>query len=168
MVQYRRNFVPGGTFFFTLTLRDRRHTLLTAHSDELRDAMRATNALNPWTTDAIVVLPDHMHMIWTMPDGDSGYAQRIRMLKARFTSTLRDTGRWTATESPWQARYWEHTIRDDHDLENHVAYVHYNPVKHGFAKAVADWPHSSFHRYVRDELVPVDWAGGSDVDVGER
>ena len=100
MVQYRRNFVPGGTYFFTLTLRDRRQTLLTDHVDELRDAMRATHTLNPWTTDAIVVLPDHMHMIWTMPDGDSGYAQRIRMLKARFTSALRDTGRWTATESP--------------------------------------------------------------------
>ena len=168
MVQYRRNFVPGGTYFFTLTLRDRRQTLLTDCVDALREAMRATHALNPWTTDAIVVLPDHLHMIWTLPDGDAAYAQRIRMIKSRFTLLLREAGLWSATESPWQARYWEHTIRDDLDFERHVDYIHFNPVKHGYAKAVADWPHSSFHRYLREGLIPPNWAGGEDVDLGER
>ena len=121
--------------------------------------------LHPWTIDAIVVLPEHLHMIWTLPANDASYAQRIRMVKALFTTELRNLGVWMRDGSPWQARYWEHTIRDEGDFENHVAYIHFNPVKHGHAKSVAEWPYSSFHRYVRDGLVPLDWSGGGDVVV---
>ncbi len=127
--------------------------------------MRHIRNLDPWTTDAIVVLPEHMHMMWTLPANDSRYAQLIRMVKGLFTTGLRNAGLWRHKDSPWQARYWEHTIRDETDLENHVAYIHFNPVTHGHARAFADWPFSSFHRYVRDGWVAPDWSGGGDVVV---
>ena len=165
MVQYRRNFVAGGTYFFTLTLADRRHTLLTDHIDLLRDAMRRVYGMHPWTTDAIAVLPEHLHWLCTLPENDVNYSHRIRMVKTLFTHALRARGVWARTISPWQPRYWEHTIRDALDFENHVAYIHFNPVNHGHAQTVAAWPHSSFRRYVRDGLLPVDWAGGGDVVV---
>ena len=167
MVRYRRNFVPGGTFFFTLALADRRLSLLTEYVSLLRETMRHITSLHPWTTDAIVVMPEHLHMLWTLPDGDTNYAQRIRMIKGRFTAELRANGSWSNDSSPWQSRYWEHTIRDERDFENHIAYVHYNPVKHGLVERPIDWPYSSFHRYVREGLLPSDWAAGATIDVGE-
>jgi putative transposase len=167
MVRYRRNFVPGGTFFFTLTLADRRLSLLTENVTLLRETMRHIHRLQPWTTDAIAVMPEHLHMLWTLPEGDTKYAQRIRMIKARFTSELRKNGAWSNDTSPWQSRYWEHTIRDERDFENHVAYIHYNPVKHGHALRPIDWPHSSFHRYVREGMLASDWSAGVAIDIGE-
>jgi putative transposase len=158
LVQYRRNFVPGGTYFFTVTLRDRRQRLFVEHIESLRAAMRHVRSLHPWRTDAIVVLPEHLHSLWTLPDNDHNYPLRWRMIKSLFTKRLREVGAWSSDESPWQARYWEHTIRDDRDFEMHVNYIHFNPVKHGHAMASRDWPHSSFHRFVREGVLPVDWA----------
>jgi putative transposase len=113
---------------------------------------------------AIVVLPEHLHALWTLPDNDQNYPLRWRMIKSLFTKRLREVGAWSSDQSPWQARHWEHTIHDDRDYEMHVNYIHFNPVKHGHAKAPRDWPHSSFHRFVREGLLPVDWA----CDPGER
>ena len=121
--------------------------------------------------EAIVVLPDHLHTIWTLPADDADYAERWRMIKSRFTKSLVKEGVKIGRNEKgeydlWQRRYWEHTIRDDLDLQRHVDYIHCNPVKHGLVERVSDWPHSSFHRYVRDGIVSVDWGGVALTDGG--
>jgi putative transposase len=169
MVRYRRNFAQGGTFFFTVTLADRASRALVDHIDALRDAIRQTQQSQPFTIDATVILPDHLHMVMTLPDGDADYPNRWRLIKRRFTDVVAKLSEVVPRHrngevALWQRRYWEHTIRDEKDFERHVDYIHYNPMKHGLVARVQDWPHSSFHRYVRDGVLPVDWAG----DLPER
>ena len=173
MVAYRRNRVAGGTYFFTVTLRDRRSSSLVEHIATLREAFRVVHRDKPYSLDAIVILPDHLHAVWTLPPGDADYSGRWRDIKARFTHSLRKAGanihRNAAGEYDlWQKRFWEHTIRDETDLQRHVDYVHYNPVKHGLVERVAAWPHSSFHRHVRLGWLPLDWAGGGAQDDGGK
>jgi putative transposase len=174
MVQYRRNLAPGGTYFFTVTLRDRRSSLLTDHVHLLREAFRITLEKSPFMTDAVVIMPDHIHAVWSLPENDADYSGRWRSIKSRFTRALVKAGVKLHRDARgeyalWQRRFWEHTIRDDNDLARHVAYIHYNPVKHGLVGQVKDWPWSSFHRYVRDSMVSEDWGGSSDEqgDFGE-
>ncbi len=175
MVQYRRNFVPGGTFFFTVTLVDRRSSALVEHIASLRAAFRATRSERPFTIDAIVVLPDHLHAIMTLPPDDCDFSGRWRRLKSVFTRRVVAAGvpierNQKGEHTLWQRRFWEHTIRDDKDFARHVDYIHFNPVKHGLVTRVCDWPHSSFHRYVREGLLPEDWGGVVDdakMDFGE-
>lgn len=164
MVRYRRNLVAGGTYFFTATLVDRRSTALVDHIDALRVAIRVTRQAHSFTIDAVVVLPDHLHIVMTLPAGDADYPNRWRLIKRRFTDAITKAGAPIARHGNgeralWQRRFWEHTIRDDRDFERHVDYIHFNPVKHGAVARVRDWPHSSFHRYVRRGLLPEDWAG---------
>jgi putative transposase len=169
MVGYRRNRIEGGTFFFTLTLADRRSSALIDHVGALRAAFRATRQERPFTIDAVVVLPDHLHAILTLPQGDADFAGRWRRIKGHFSTRLLAAGIATRRHpngelALWQRRYWEHTIRNDEDFERHVDYIHYNPVKHRLVSQVRDWLHSSFHRYVRNGILPHDWAG--DVNEG--
>jgi putative transposase len=175
MVQYRRNFVPGGTFFFTVTLANRQSSVLVAHLDVLRRSFRKTRRERPFSIDAIVVLPDHLHVVMTLPPDDADFPGRWKRIKSLFTryaiaggvvSERNQRGEY----SIWQRRYWEHTIRDEADLARHVDYIHYNPVKHGYVPQVGDWPHSSFHRYVKLGILPADWGGvaNSDIGFGER
>jgi putative transposase len=169
MVQYRRNFVAGGTYFFTATLVDRTSRALTEHVDALRAAIRLTRHAHPFTIDAVVVLPDHLHMVMTLPTGDADYPSRWALIKRRFTAAVAKSGipivrHRNGEHALWQRRFWEHTVRDDRDFERHVDYIHFNPVKHDLVARVRDWPHSSFHRYVRRGLLPEDWAG----DAGEN
>jgi putative transposase len=164
MVRYRRLYIPGGTYFFTLTLADRRATLLVDHITALRQAFRTTKARAPFTINAIVILPDHLHVLMTLPEDDPAFSNRLRQIKVRFTRDLLATGLDLMPDASgeyrlWQHRYWEHAVRDEADLANHIAYIHINPVKHGLVDRVADWPHSSFHRFVRQGLIPRDWAG---------
>lgn len=164
MVRYRRNFVPGGTFFFTVTLRDRRSSVLVDHVDLLRDAFRTTQAAQPFHVDAIVILPEHLHAIWTLPPGDADFSDRWRKIKGAFTRKASEAGATLARDSRseydlWQRRFWEHTVRDDDDLRRCTDYIHYNPVKHGWATSPADWKLSSLHRYVREGTLPSDWGG---------
>jgi len=174
MVSYRRNHVAGGTYFFTVNLRDRRQTLLVEHVDAFREVVRSVRRETPFVIDAMVILPDHWHAVWTLPDGDAAYARRMRLIKSRFTRkllaadiTLAKDGR--GDYDLWQKRYWEHTIRDDLDFEAHVNYVHINPVKHGYVKRAVDWLYSTLHRYVRNGLLPADWARDTrDGVFGER
>ena len=166
MVQYRRSLVTGGTFFFTANLRDRRSAILVEHVHTLRDIVRSVHKELPFTIDAMVVLSDHWHAVWTLPPGDVGYARRIRLIKERFTRYLVRDGVNIAQDERgeyqlWQRRFWEHTIRDDRDLESHVNYVHFNPVKHGHVTRAIDWPHSTFHRYGAHGSLPTHWAGVS-------
>jgi putative transposase len=151
MVAYRRNFVEGGTFFFTVTLADRRSRLLVDRIDDLRDAFRATHARWPFQTIAVVVLPDHLHCVWTLPDGDANYSQRWRSIKSRFSRACATAGiappvNRHGERGIWQRRFYEHTVRTEAELQSIVDYIHNNPVKHGHAPQASDWPHSSVHR----------------------
>jgi putative transposase len=175
MVLYRRNRVPGGTYFFTVTLNDRRSCALVDHIDALRDAFRFSRRERPFDVDAIVILPDHLHAIMTLPAGDADFSSRWRRIKGLFTRHIAKTEGLSPNASGeyplWQRRFWEHTIRDDEDFVRHVDYIHINPVKHGHATRARDWPYSSFHRYVREDILPADWAGGNvddNTDFGER
>ncbi len=147
MIFYRRNFIAGGSFFFTVNLAERRLRLLTQHIDELRGAFRETRQRHPFTIDAVVVLPDHLHAVWTLPEGDADFATRWRLIKSAFSRSLPNGERISDSRAAkgergiWQRRYWEHTIRDQNDFARHVDYVHINPVKHGLVPQVRDWPY---------------------------
>ena len=168
MPNYRRCTPAGGTWFFTVVIAERRERLLTAHINALRDSWTWVKKRHPFTTNAVVVLPDHLHAIWTLPAGDSDFAMRWKLIKEGFSRRLphgepRNASRRRRSERGiWQRRYWEHVIRDHGDMASHVDYVHFNPVKHGYASRVAEWPHSSFHRFVRHGLLPADWASPPD------
>jgi len=175
LVRYRRNLVPGGTYFFTLTVADRRSTVLSDNIADLRTAFRIARHERPFAIDAIVILPEHLHVVMTLPPDDADYSARWRKIKGLFSRRvakrfgLQPNARGEYTL--WQRRFWEHTIRDESDFERHVDYVHYNPVKHSLVPRVKDWPYSSFHRYVRLGLAPDDWAGDARVigqGYGER
>jgi putative transposase len=166
MSNYRRNFIAGGSFFFTVNLNDRRSSLLVEKIDLLRQAFRNVKNKLPYDIAAMVVLPDHLHCIWTLPPDDSDYPIRWKMIKALFSRGLpkieiRSQGRQSKGERGiWQRRYWEHTLRDENDWQRHVDYIHYNPVKHGHIARVAEWPFSTFHRYVKNGIYQIEW--GSD------
>jgi putative transposase len=165
MTDYRRSLVPGGTFFFTVNLADRRLSLLTEHIGSLRAAFRHARDRHPFGIDAIVVLPEHLHTVWTLPDGDSDYAVRWMLIKSAFSRALPryemigQSHRRKRERGIWQRRYWEHAIRDEDDLHRHLDYIHFNPVKHFYTTRARDWPYSSFHRLVRRGLYPEDWGG---------
>lgn len=162
-MQYRRAAAPGGTFFFTVTLAERHRRLLVDHIDLLRSAFRHVQTRHPFRVDAAVVLPDHLHMIWTLPEGDGDFATRWMLIKMGFSRGLAPCERRSPSRASkgergiWQRRYWEHQIRDEQDYIRHVQYIHYNPVKHGHASRARDWPYSSIHQYVAAGMVPCDW-----------
>jgi putative transposase len=167
-MQYRRSFLPGGAFFFTVVTAERR-PLFTEQKNvaTLRAAFRTVQSQRPFTLEAAVVLPDHLHCVWTLPPGDADFSTRWRLVKTWFTkhcdSTLRAeaaNARIARGESGlWQQRYWEHLLRDETDYRHHIEYIHFNPVKHGYAKAPIDWPYSSFRRYVQTGMYPKNWGG---------
>ena len=177
MTNYRRNLIRGGSYFFTVNLAERRLRLLTNNVGLLRRAFDYARARHPFSIDAIVILPDHLHAIWTLPEGDADFALRWTLIKAMFSRGLPTTEGISPSRSNkrergvWQRRYWEHTLRNEDDFERHANYIHFNPVKHGHVTCVKDWPYSSFHRFVRRGIYPEDWAGDSrntGADFGER
>jgi putative transposase len=171
MSDYRRYRVPGGTYFFTVNLLERRLDTLVRHVDALREAVRATKRERPFHIDSWVVLPDHMHTVWTLPPDDDDFSNRWKAIKIRFVQAVPRTERRSETRisrgerGVWQRRFWEHVIRDNADYQRHVDYTHVNPLKHGYVKRVADWPYSTFHRYVAKGIYPPDWAGDPDSEV---
>jgi putative transposase len=165
---YRRAFVPGGCWFFTVNLLERKRTLLVDRIEVLRDAVAQTRRRYPFEIDAIVVLPDHMHAVLTLPPADADFSTRWRLIKTRFAKGLPKQERLSAVRKKrsergiWQRRFWEHLIRDEADYGRYVEYCYINPVKHGLVTRVQDWPHSSFHRDVRRGIFSIDWAGDMD------
>jgi len=164
MPNYRRAKISGGTFFFTIVLADRSSNLLLEGIDCLRRAYRIVQERRPFETVAICVLPDHLHAVWVLPEHDTDFATRWNLIKGGFSRNFDARSRSQSKtlrreKGIWQRRYWEHAIRDDADLERHVDYIHFNPVKHGHVTRVADWPHSSFHRFVERGLLTADWGG---------
>lgn len=168
MTNYRRDHTPGSTWFFTLNLADRQSRALTDNIDLLRTGFHYCMKRYPWHIDAIVILPDHLHALWTLPPGDADYALRWRLIKTWFSRNLSidervsESRRSKGERGIWQRRFWEHRIRDENDFARHVDYIHHNPRKHGHVERVADWPWSSFHRYVKAGILPVDWAENAD------
>jgi putative transposase len=173
---YRRDRVPGGTFFFPVDLLDRRSELLVTQIQAMRDAVRQVRRHAPFHIDAWVVLPDHMHCLWTLPAGDADFPGRWRAIKTAFSKALpasepRSPAMTSRGERGiWQRRYGEHTIRDDRDFAAQVDYTHLNPVKPGLVKHPAEWPHSSFRQCVAKGLYPAGWIGGNEepLETGER
>ena len=154
-----------------------RPPLAPADIELLRNAFRDVKVAHPFTVEATVVLPDHLHALWTLPEGDADFATRWRLIKAGFSRALPRGERVSSSRAGkgergiWQRRYWEHTLRDERDFERHVDYIHFNPVKHGHVSRVSDWPHSTFPRMVRLGIYPQDWAGDAEAvasDFGER
>ena len=164
MPDYRRLWVPGGTYAFTVNLADRSRRLLAERFDVLRDVTCAVRHRHPFEIVAWVAMPNHLHAVWTMPDGDHDFALRWMLIKQSFARAMHADDHITASRlrrrerGIWQRRYWERLVRDERDLGHCIDYIHFNPVKHGLVDNVADWPHSSFHRHVRDARLPVDWA----------
>ena len=157
-MQYRRAFVPGGTYFFTVVTARRRPIF----SDEktvglLRQAFLNVKKVRPFTVDAMVVLPDHLRCLWTLPSAECDYPIRWRLIKTHVTKHYGSANNRRPHRSLWQPRYWEHTIRDETDFRQHVEYIHYNPVKHGYVRSPSMWPYSSFVRYVKRNIYSADW-----------
>jgi putative transposase len=176
MTDYRRNRVPGGTYFFTVNLLNRHSTLLVDEVSILREVVRDVRARAPFHIDGWVLLPEHLHCLWTLPEGDADFSSRWRDIKKGFSKRLPNGEHRSASRAGkgergiWQRRFWEHTIRDDRDYAAHLDYIHFNPVKHGWVTAVADWRYSSFNRCVAKGVYPPEWSENPmDVpDMGER
>ncbi|MBN1590138.1 MAG: transposase [Pirellulales bacterium] len=170
MSEYRRWFVPGGTYFFTVVTHQRRPILTSEFGRKaLREAFAAIRADRPLSLVAIVLLPDHIHAIWTLPVGDNDYSVRWRRIKGLFTRAYLAAGGHEGVLSVsrsarkeravWQRRFWEHTCRDEDDLKRCVDYVHWNPVKHGLVRRARDYPWSSFERFVHLGEYSATWGG---------
>ena len=174
-MRYRRASTPGATYFFTLNTVDRSGQLLTEHVDALRESFRSVRRSRPFVLDAICVLPEHVHLLMTLPSEDADFATRVMLIKQGFSRRVPAGERISTSRTSrgerglWQRRYWEHLIRDDTDFERHVDYIHFNPVKHGWAQRAADWPHSSIRRFIREGVIDAAWAsvGGMEIDTGE-
>ena len=172
MPNYRRLFVPGGTWFFTVNLLERQgNDLLLREIATLRQVVRRVKARYPFEINAWVVLPEHLHAVLTLPPGDSNFSLRWHLIKSGFSRALPkiehiSSIRQAAGERGiWQRHYWEHCIRDVVDYQRHVDYVHVNPLKHGWVNRVCDWPYSTFHREVAAGIYPIDWCGDSSIIV---
>jgi len=175
MSRYRRADTPGARYFFTVVTYRRQPILCDLPVREaLRQAINETRHRRPFVVDAWVLLPDHLHCIWTLPPGDADFATRWGLIKRQVSLTCSEhyrRGEWLTDSKHkhrestiWQRRFWEHQIRNESDFARHVDYIHYNPVKHRLCQKPRDWPWSTLHRYIGSGQLPADW-GGSDTIV---
>jgi putative transposase len=168
-MDYRRYYQPGGTYFFTVVTADRQ-PLLIKHVDRLRAAFHHGIQRHPFTIEAIVILPDHLHTLWRLPPGDHDFSTRWMVIKRKFSAGLNAeidnrSHHQKREKGIWQRRFWEHCIRDADDWQRHLDYIHYNPVKHGHCLTPAEWPHSSFNRAVKQGLYAADWGANLPTEV---
>ena len=177
MPQYRRANIPGATYFFTVVTY-RRQALLTDPRcrESLHNAINKVRLEMPFDIVAWVLMPDHLHTVWQLPQNDKDFSLRWSLIKQQVT---RDCAAWLPRQnlsasrdkrgegSLWQRRFWEHLIRDEKDFSRHLDYLHFNPVKHGYVANVADWPYSTFHRYVKEGSYPEDWGGIAEKNEGK-
>jgi putative transposase len=165
-MDYRRLYFPGGTYFFTVVTYQRKPIFSDSKTvDLLRSAFKYTMILKPFSIVASVIMPNHLHMIWTLPENDSNFSARWRLIKSYFTRHWRGSG---SHEPVWQPRFWEHLIRDNVDLGRHIEYIHFNPVKHGLTNSISDWPYSSFSKFVQEGFYPIEWGKNEEVWAGDE
>ena len=178
MSDFRRYFVPGGSYFFTVVTYGRRKILTEGLGRlHLHNAFIKIKRKYPFQQLACCLLPEHLHAIWVLPSGDADYSTRWKRIKEEFTQTWLAAGGSEASVTPsqkkrgqrgvWQPRFWEHTLRDETDLETHFDYIHWNPRKHGLVKRVRDWPWSTFHKHVRLGHDDIDWGGTEPTHLSE-
>lgn len=176
-MHYRRVIIPGACYFFTVNLQDRTSKLLTENSDKLRFSFQKTMRYYPFSIEAIVVLPDHLHMIMRLPEEDANYSLRWNCIKGIFSKQLpanepiSNTRKNKRERGIWQKRFWEHLIRDEKDFEQHANYIHYNPVKHGYVANPSDWQYSSIHRFIQKGILKKNWGCNDEfslLDFGEK
>jgi putative transposase len=170
MSDYRRYYVKGGTFYFTVVTYSRQPILTTDQGRLfLRQAIQQVRDTRPFELVANVLLPDHWHLVMQLPPGDTKYSLRMKRIKEEFTTRWLEEGlpesQVTAAQQHkgergiWQPRFWEHTILDEEDLERCVDYIHWNPRKHNLVARVRDWPWSTFHQFVELGHYSIDWGG---------
>jgi putative transposase len=173
-MKYRRAKVAGGTYFFTVVTHNRRPFLCEPENiDLLRNAFRYVKHSHPFIIDAIAILPEHIHCLWTLPPADDDFSTRWRLLKSYFTRHCQEqynsaisASRFDKREQAiWQRRFWEHQIQDERDFSQHFDYIHYNPVKHNLVRSPNDWQFSSFHHHVQQGVYSLDW-GSSRPEIG--
>jgi putative transposase len=168
MPNYRRLYVPGGTYFFTVVTLGRRPLFVEdTNRARLRAAISSIKSRHPFTAFATVLLPDHLHTVWTLPEGDCRYSMRWRRIKEEFTESFLAAGNAELSRSSsrirhgergiWQRRFWEHTVRDSDDLQRCVDYIHWNPVKHGYVRRPGEWKWSTFAKFVASGDYPDNW-----------
>lgn len=171
MRNYIRDKTKGGCYFLTFNLQDRQSQLLTTHINEFRQAFKKTKQHQSFELNAMVVLPDHVHLLITLADDNDNYANIVANLKANFSRQIPKLESENISPSRadkkerglWQRRFWEHRIRDDNDYKQHVDYIHYNPVKHGYCSQPTEWKYSTIHKFISDGLYPKGWSY-SDID----
>ncbi|TXL18421.1 transposase [Methylococcaceae bacterium HT2] len=172
MRTYKRLRTEGGCYFFTVVLAQRhKNNLLIDHINTLRQSFKYAQVNHPFVMDAVVIMPDHLHCIWQLPKNDYNFSTRWRLVKAHFSRSINKSGNEVINTSRhrkgergiWQRRFWEHFIRDEFDYANHVEYIHYNPVKHGYVDHVSDGKYSSFHHWVKQGLYPANWAAADNI-----
>ena len=157
-MKYRRVFNSGASYFFTVVTAQHQPIFNNEKAVHLLgDSIRHVMKSHPFTQDAFVIMPDHIHCIWSMPEGDADYPKRWRLIKSRFSKKCHLLG---IENKCWQSRYWEHCLRDDKDYQQHLEYIHYNPVRHGLATSPLEWQHSSFPQYVSLGLYQHNWGSG--------
>jgi putative transposase len=175
MPNYLRPKTAGGTFFFTVVTFERRKFLtLDSSRGILGLAIKEVQEQYPFSVEAWVLLADHLHAVWTLPEGDTDFSKRWGLIKAKFSKestslfhkeySLNPSRNKRRETTIWQRRCWEHSIRDDEDFRRHIDYIHYDPVKHGSIARVRHWPYSTFHRYVREGFYPENWGEGVSFD----
>jgi putative transposase len=163
IMNYQRMYILGGCYAFTLVLENRNTSLLTDNIKSLRDAFTYTMKRHPFIIHGIAVMPDHLHMLISLPENDSDYATRISLIKSHFTRSIPKQEDIRASKlrhrerGIWQKRFWEHCIRKDADFENQLNYIHFNPVRHGLTDQASQWQYSSIHRYIRQGILTADW-----------
>ncbi len=174
-MDYRRAWHMGGTYFFTVNCLQRNNNdLLVRYIDDLKGAISTVKRAHPFKIHGWVILPDHIHCVIELPEGDSDFATRWRLIKMLFSRCIpKDEYRSNIRKQRrergiWQRRYWEHLIKDESDYRAHMDYVHINPMKHGLVKQVKDWPYSTFHRLAERGVYSADWGGGMEDVLGYK
>lgn len=173
VMKYQRYFQPGGTFFFTIVTYKRRKIFISEKTINLfNESVKCVQQRHPFEIQAFCICPDHIHMIWKLPEDDVDYPTRLRLIKSHFSHHYNDKNRFGLPESRikkgektiWQRRYWEHFIRNEEDFSRHIEYIHFNPVKHGLVDSPILWKFSSFSDFVQQGLYPADWGENSSMD----
>ena len=158
MSQYIRCHQPGGSYFFTLVTHSRRPIFINSDNvNKLKNAINKVKIKHPFSLNAMVILPDHLHCLWKLPENDKNFSRRWRLIKRYFSMEVAEKINSRGEKEVWQRRFWEHMIRDEEDWRKHMDYIHYNPVKHGLARAPKDWEHSSFNYWVEKGFYGKSW-----------